>query len=394
LERLPGDGWQAALDLYKSEAEALHAGRTPRPRPKGEVGTLKELCNAFLTAKRRKCGAGELTQRSFDEYRATTDLLINRFGRERLVDDLLPEDFEGLRNEMAKRWGPVRMCNEVQKVRSIFKYGYEARLINQPVRFGGEFKKPSAAVLRRHRAASGERMLQPDEIRRLLDAAPTPVKAMILLGVNCGLGNADLATLEFRHLNLDGGWLTFPRPKTGIARRAKLWTETIEALKRSIAERPMPKSDDDADKVFLTTRGRAWLVRGIANPVSVAVRKLMKSVGLSRRGLGPYTLRHVFATVSSGSRDEVAVGHVMGHVDSSMAGVYREHIDDWRLIAVGAHVRNWLWPETKEPAPPMAQKSEERPRGKSARAKATADRKSRSSQSLVEERPMLRLFAG
>ena len=30
MERLPGDGWKDALELYKAKADDLHAGRTPR----------------------------------------------------------------------------------------------------------------------------------------------------------------------------------------------------------------------------------------------------------------------------------------------------------------------------------------------------------------------------
>src|SRR6185369_8394816 len=106
----------------------------------------------------------------------------------------------------------VRLANEIQKVRTVFKYGFEAGLIDQPVRYGPTFKKPSASVMRRHRAKTGERMLEVAEIRRMLDALagkkvetgrtdaktskpetialkPNPaLRAMILLGVNCGLG--------------------------------------------------------------------------------------------------------------------------------------------------------------------------------------------------------------
>jgi hypothetical protein len=35
----------------------------------------------------------------------------------------------------------------------------------------------------------------------------------------------------------------------------------------------------------------------------------------------------------------------MGHVDPSVASLYRERISDERLIAVTDTVRAWLWPE-------------------------------------------------
>ena len=68
----------------------------------------------------------------------------------------------------------------------------------------------------------------------------------------------------------------------------------------------------------------------------------MKKVGIHRPGLGFATLRHVFRTVADASRDQVATNYVMGHSDPSMGAVYRERIDDDRLVAVAEYVRQWL----------------------------------------------------
>ena len=66
----------------------------------------------------------------FDEYRATTDLLISQFGAKRLVDDLAADDFEHLHGVMWKRWGLVRLANEMTRVKSVFIYAYKNRSIN------------------------------------------------------------------------------------------------------------------------------------------------------------------------------------------------------------------------------------------------------------------------
>lgn len=220
--RVEGDGWKEALEEYKAQADDLHAGRTPRVKADGL--TVADLCNRFLTAKLRQREAGEISARMFGEYKATTDRLVATFGKTRLVDDLAADDFEALRDTMAKQWGPVRLGNEIQKVRSVFKYAPEAGLIERPVRYGPQFKKPSARVLRRHRAQNGERMLEAEELRRLLAALagnevetgrtdddtgeretttlpPDPaLRAMVLLGVNCGLGNHDCALLPLERV--------------------------------------------------------------------------------------------------------------------------------------------------------------------------------------------------
>ncbi len=61
---------------------------------------------------------------------------------------------------------------------------------------------------------------------------------------------------------------------------------------------------------------------------------------------GRYALRHTFETICGESRNQVAVNHIMGHVDESMAAAYRERINDERLQAVVDHVHQWLFSET------------------------------------------------
>jgi integrase len=312
LEKLPGDEWwQPALELYKSQAADLHAGRTPRA--KTEDPTLRDLGNAFLNAKLKMVGSGEITRRHFEEYQSTCGLLITTFGRDRLLDDFGPADFESLRGIMADRWGPVRLGNEIAKVKTVFGWGYRNSLVPRDPKtmYGDNFKKPSAAVLRKHRAKNGSRMLESDECRKLIDAAEPTLKAMVLLGLNAGFGNMDVATLPESALDLDGGWIDYARPKTGIARRCPLWPETVEALRVVLAERPKPKKAAEG-LVFVRPDGRPWLTeRQIANPVTKAVAELMKSAGVHRPGIGFYSLRHVFRTIADGARDTVAIDRIM-----------------------------------------------------------------------------------
>ena len=92
-------------------------------------------------------------------------------GKDRLIDDLRPEDFESLRNRLAKSRGIVTLGNEVSRARILFKYAYDAGLIERPMRYGQSFKRPSRKALRKARQEKGPRMFQADEIRALLDKA-------------------------------------------------------------------------------------------------------------------------------------------------------------------------------------------------------------------------------
>jgi integrase len=346
----PDHGADAALTKYLTEKDALHAGQTPRPDP--EAVTVKDVCNAFLNHKQARLDSGELSRRTWNDAKSVCDRLVSYFGKARRVADLRPDDFSRLRAKMAQRWGPTRLGNVILQTRSVFKYALDAGLIDRPVQYGPEFRKPSAAVLRRHRAQHGERMLEAAAVRQLVDAAPVPLRAMILLGVNCGFGNTDCGTLPLSALDLDAGWINFPRPKTGIPRRCPLWPETAAALRETLALRPQPK-DQASGLVFVNARGQPWIAvteKSRTDNIGLRFMKLLQQAGLYRAGVGPYVLRHVFRTVADEVRDPVAIDLIMGHADPSMAGHYRERISDARLKAVADHVRAWLFAEPTKPA--------------------------------------------
>jgi integrase len=342
---LDGETWREALGTYKLQIDDLRAGRTPRVT--GDGLTVGDLCNRFLTSKTRKIEAGELSPRMFEEYKLVTDMVVSAFGVNRLVDDLTADDFAQLRVRMAKRWGPYRLKVGVVRVKSVFKYGTANALIEKAVRYGSEFVVPSGTTLRRHRMKAGEKMIEAADLWTLIDAADPQMRALILLGLNCGFGNADLAMLGFTHLDLDRGWVNLPRAKTGVPRRCPLWPETVTAIRTAIEERPKPAGYAECGVVFLTERGTA-LVRPASGTsrsdiLAVRFRYLLRRAGLGRHvGLGFYTLRRVHRTVADGARDQVAANSIMGHVDTSMAAMYRQRIDDERLKAVTDHVRAWL----------------------------------------------------
>jgi hypothetical protein len=83
-------------------------------------------------------------------------------------------------------------------VSSLFKFAFDAGLIDRPVRFEPGFKRPSKKTSRKHRAGQEKKLCTAQEIRQLLDAAGTSMKAMILLGINCAFGNADCGNLPLR----------------------------------------------------------------------------------------------------------------------------------------------------------------------------------------------------
>ena len=338
----------AALRKYLEQRDDLQAGRTPRVQ--GDGLTVRDLCNRFLTQKKSMADSGELSPVTFRDYFATCERICESFGKTRLVTDLAADDFERLRSGVAKTRGLVGIGNAVRQTRIIFKYGYDAGLIDRPIRFGPGFATPAKSKLRKERQSKPLRMFEATELRSLLNAAKQPLKAMILLAVNCGFGQSDLANLPQAAIDLDGGWANFPRVKTGIERRCSLWPETVAAVREAIALRPTPKDAADSELVFITKYGSRWVRIGLKSSIDsigLQFQKLIKQLKLERTGRSFYALRHSFATVAGESRDQIAVNHIMGHSGGAaddIPGRYRERIGDERLVAVVEHVRQWLFP--------------------------------------------------
>jgi integrase len=349
----PWDKPQAALEKWLDQKDDLLAGR--KPRPKGERGIdLDVLVNTFLTHKWALVETGELRRSTFDEYTRILKLFLDHFGRNRLATDITPPEFEGLRASLARGISMAELGKRVQLVRSAYKYAVENDILDKAPKFG-TFKRPAVKAIRRSRAIRASRMMSADELQAVIAAAVTPLRAMILLAINCGFGQSDLSSMPQRVLDLDKGFVAFPRVKTGVARRCPLWAETVEAIREAIAARPDPLDDEDKSLAFITKYGRRW-VRYQASrkkenggvwvdSVNLQFRKTLKAAKLKRtEAIGFYALRHIHRTIADGAGDARACDIIMGHADENdMPGRYIESVSEDRLRRVTDHIHAWLF---------------------------------------------------
>ncbi len=325
-----------ALKLWLQQRDDLMAGRSPKA--KADELRVSDLCNHFLTHKLSLVQSGELTQRTLDGYQSACELFAGIVGKYRSAADIGPDDFAKVRGELAKSYGPVSLTNRIQVIRSLFKYGYDVGLLEKPTRFG-LFKKPRAKVIRETRLAKGVQDFTAAEVRSLLDAATVNMRAMILLGVQAGFGNADCAALEVSAVDLVKGWIDWPRAKTATHRRVPLWPETVAAIKAAIEQR-----SEQSPLVFIGRRGVDYIADDGGYRVAKEFSRAMIGAGIAGRGF--YCLRRTFQTQAEESGDLVAVKSIMGHIwnENDMSARYRQRISDDRLRAVVNRVHDWLWP--------------------------------------------------
>lgn len=248
------------------------------------------------------------------------------------------------------------MSGETARIKAAFKWAADSELIPGIPNFGPDFKQSSGKVgrrdqLQRQVARGGKLDFSASEIQKLLKASSGWLHACILLGINGGAGNADCGRLSTTFLDLESGWYDHPRHKTGVPRKFRLWPETIAAIRAAMAERGIAKKGTDDNLCFITKRGRpVWFESMLLNGgscfrdgIAKKITALCVECEVSRSQRGFYSLRRTFETVAGNSKDQIAVNTCMGHADHSMAAVYRQGIDEQRLIDVSNYVHRWLF---------------------------------------------------
>lgn len=337
------DGWEAALELYQFQRDDLHAGREPQVFNEGL--TLPDLWTEFLTDFAKRVQRGKVGQGSYDDHQRTGSLVVNSMGRNVLISSLRKNDWKRLRDHWEERYAPSTIAGHVARVKAVFAWAYEdEELIDKPMKFGRVFRRPEEVEFRRHRERSGEKLLSALEIRQLLSVATPQMRCCIMLGLNLALNNKDCGLLEFRHLDLDSGWIIYPRNKTHCRRKGKLWPETIAAIHDYLPTRRRPKDPALNERVLLTRTGGPMAFEDKRDsPIAKQFAKLRTKAGLpDASSFG--ALRHTFRSVAEDDPNKVptAIHCVMGHADTSIDAAYIEYIGNDGLIHTADRVRRWF----------------------------------------------------
>jgi len=319
--------------------------------PVASATELGPLFQRFLASKKADMEHGELSPRTYADYCRAITFATNTLGAGTPIESLGPSDFERLYHRIASQYGIACLTRDVVMIRTAIKYLVEYCDV-PPIRFGSKFKPPSLASRRKARNAKtqehGERLFTSDQLRTIVGETYGQIRCMILLAINGGLNNSDLANLPASAIQ--GEWLNYPRAKTGVNRRLWLWPETREALEKIAKLRPKARLASDHGCVFITPYGNRWVTTQlredgkiiISDAISSAFRTILLALAMRRPGLNFGALRHTYRTVADEVPDQPAILMTMGHCDSSISNTYRERISDERLQRISQHVRSWL----------------------------------------------------
>ena len=327
-----------AEEEYERVRADLYAGRTPSPAD-AESDSLLEACNLFIHAKGFDVELGELKQAALDEHKRTCAVILKTLGQTKPVKEIKAIDMLAIEQALGKGAAPTTRKVRIGRAKTLFNWLYRMEKINN--RLSEKLRSPSKDVIKKAKNAKPKKLFTQKEVYTLLKLATGHLKPCVLLAINCGLGNRDLVELRWEMIGRDG-WLDFPRGKTGVERRVKLWPETSRALAAWRKESP------ESEYVVCDRFGNQVGASGANSPIANQFAAMTKDSNIERNGRGFYTLRHTFRTIADGAKDSNAIRRCMGHTLQGIDADYLEHIEDDRIQAVVDFVHQWMFPKKGE----------------------------------------------
>jgi len=174
------------------------------------------------------------------------------------------------------------------------------------VRFGKIARNPIADVAKFKENNAGERILEPEEARRLVECANPMVRPILVVALNAGMRRNEILSLRWPDANFSKGFLNITTSKSGKPRIIPMNEAVREAL------RGLPR-EPEAKFVFWNpeTKTRYKDIRtGFATAKEKAEIK---------GGLRLHDLRHTAASkMTEAGVDLVTVSKILGHSSIQM----------------------------------------------------------------------------
>lgn len=363
------DGSKALL-AWVGRRDAIRAGLDKlNIKPQASGSLLGRLRDEFIEAKRLEVQAGDLSPRTLEDYQAVLNWFVQAVGATAPVTSLGPQHFAAYHQSLIKRKvGRHARKRYIAYIKAMFRWGAGDGTGRYPLPiFGNGFKAPDCSheAIRQSKERAGipdysQRIVSGEDIDCLLARASTNMRgiaslnmqAVILLGINCGMGPADIARLKWPHVDLVAGTLNMVRGKTGVIRIGYLWRKT-----RSVLQAIKSHQGAENDGLILRSQRGNPLYEEIQHAdgrvtstkiISQYFRRLTVRVKLI--WITHYRLRHSFATLGKKARDQEALNIMMGHKDATIGATYTQGwtIEPERIRNVAQIVYKQLWGEPKK----------------------------------------------
>ncbi len=295
--------------------------------------TVRQLVDEYMLFRADDVQLGGLKEVTLEKYQHSANFVTETIGSIK-VSKLRPMDFRRLQIAAAERFGTYKQRDLVTFFKQVITWGVEHDRIF-PIKVPKSFKKPLSDAFRSPDGSSEtsqeEKWVWTREqwglgLRRASTSSEW-MRPALYLGLNCGLGNTDVAGLKWSHIREVEGQMCMckSRSKNGRPRMVPLWDETLAALG--------PRGEG---RILETKTGLPLVSEdGRHDRMGVLIRRHV--------GRPFYGLRHMFMSIGSQVGDADGIRYMMGWASKDQADHYLLSTA-WsieRLKKITEHVRRW-----------------------------------------------------
>ncbi len=296
VDSLVGTGQYRKIKEQADAAVSAAATATPPAR------AVRAQVEAWQTLLRGVCQSGQMSEGRFDAYCRNVGNFVAWIGPETPIDAIDEAKLEGFFNHLsiqvaAKKYSPNYAHTLLMTAKQFVSRLAEMKLIPLP----GNIR--SRRFRFNHSAPAKIETFTAEEVRGLLSACDgfsERTKLYLLLMLNCGMYQNDIAELLKEEVVWTKGTLTRARSKTrerkGPVVTYKLWSETFALLKKHKAKEDDLALTTDEGKPLV----RYWLEEGEMRRYDViqsAWSRLAAKTGVRKIRLGMKHLRKTSASL-------------------------------------------------------------------------------------------------
>jgi integrase len=296
VDSLVGAGQYQRL---KAQAEQVVASTVKAAPPDRTVNAQVE---AWKTLLRSVCQSGQMSEGRYDGYCRNIGNFVEWIGPETSIDAIDEAKLEGFFNHLcvhvaARKYSPTYAHTLMMTARQFIGRLAEMKLIPLP----GNIR--SRRFRFNHSAAGEIETFTVEEVRAMLaacDGFSERTKLYILLMLNCGMYQNDIAELHRDEVNWTAGTLTRARSKTrerkGPVVTYRLWPETFALLKKHRAkEGELTLTSEQGNPLV-----RYWLENGAMRRydlIHAGWMRLAEKLTMKKFRLGMKHLRKTSSTI-------------------------------------------------------------------------------------------------
>lgn len=291
VEALLGVG---EYDRLRSQSDAILAGMDAASPQR----TVSVQVESWKTLLRSACQSGQLSEGRYDAYERKIKPFVRWIGPDCAIDAIDEAKLEDYFNHLSSKvreeaYSPSYAHELLMTAKQFIARLAEMKLLALP----GNIR--SRRFRFNHSAASRIETFTVGELRELLEAATQRTRLYLLLMLNCGMYQNDIAELRDDEVDWRAGTVTRRRSKTRERNAPivtyRLWPETLVLLKRHKSGGPLVLTTDEGNPLVRYSLDGEKFSR--YDVIQSAWTRLAEKLGKRKHRLGMKHLRKTSSTL-------------------------------------------------------------------------------------------------